>query len=99
MERRRVAAVIVVLGMILARGAFGGDDDEDEVGGTKQAPPPTFKTSQEAMDAMKSRESKAPKAGDPAPDFLLHGPDGSKAVRLSSFKGVAPVILIFGSYT
>jgi hypothetical protein len=37
--------------------------------------------------------------GDAAPDFSLPLLDHSGAVRLSSFRGVRPVVLIFGSYT
>jgi hypothetical protein len=38
-------------------------------------------------------------AGDAAPDFTLKSPDGSAQVRLSSFRGAKPVVLVFGSYT
>jgi len=38
-------------------------------------------------------------AGDPAPDFMLETADGSARVRLSSFRGQRPVVLVFGSYT
>lgn len=45
-------------------------------------------------------------AGDPAPDFCLSapGPDegappSGDCVRLSSFRGSKPVVLVFGSYT
>lgn len=41
----------------------------------------------------------APKVGDLAPDFTLQDPSGTKAVRLSDFRGKRPVALIFGSYT
>jgi len=37
--------------------------------------------------------------GDPAPDFTLQTVDGSGRVRLSSFRGEKPVVLVFGSYT
>lgn len=39
------------------------------------------------------------KAGDMAPDFTLKTLDGSAEAQLSSFRGEAPVALIFGSYT
>ncbi len=41
----------------------------------------------------------APKPGEIAPDFELHSPDGLTNVRLSSFRGNKPVVLIFGSFT
>jgi len=39
------------------------------------------------------------KVGDPAPDFNLKTADRSTEVRLSSFRGQKPVVLIFGSHT
>ena len=37
--------------------------------------------------------------GDVAPDFALKTTDGSSLVRLVSFRGQKPVVLIFGSHT
>ena len=37
--------------------------------------------------------------GDEAPDFTLPLVDHSTEIRLSSFRGQKPVILVFGSYT
>lgn len=37
--------------------------------------------------------------GDMAPDFELPAVDKSRTVRLSSFRGSRPVVLVFGSYT
>jgi peroxiredoxin len=42
---------------------------------------------------------KAPKEGDPAPDFELRDAGGKNPFRLSDFKGKKPVALIFGSFT
>jgi hypothetical protein len=39
------------------------------------------------------------KVGDQAPDFELRTADKSSTVRLSSFRGQKPVVLIFGSHT
>ena len=39
------------------------------------------------------------KVGDPAPDFRLETQDKKSRVQLSSFRGVRPVVLVFGSYT
>ena len=39
------------------------------------------------------------KVGDAAPDFALKTSDHSQVVRLSSFRGQVPVVLIFGSHT
>ncbi|PYT13731.1 MAG: hypothetical protein DMG59_19590 [Acidobacteria bacterium] len=37
--------------------------------------------------------------GETAPDFSLKTPDHGSTVRLSSFRGQKPVVLVFGSYT
>ncbi len=37
--------------------------------------------------------------GDEAPDFSLETVDRNSQVRLSSFRGHKPVVLVFGSYT
>jgi hypothetical protein len=37
--------------------------------------------------------------GDPAPDFDLETLDKTARVRLSSFRGQKPVVLVFGSFT
>ena len=42
---------------------------------------------------------RVPKPGREAPDFTLPRLDGGSPVRLSSFRGLRPVVLIFGSYT
>lgn len=41
----------------------------------------------------------APKAGDPAPDFVLTDVHGESTIRLSDFRGKWPVALVFGSFT
>lgn len=47
-----------------------------------------------------AREQKTPSPGDPAPDFELPlFDDPQRTVRLASFRGDRPVVLIFGSYT
>jgi hypothetical protein len=50
--------------------------------------------------ARQAMEASDPlKVGDTAPDFNLKTADGKRAVRLSSFQGKRPVVLVFGSYT
>lgn len=44
-------------------------------------------------------DARAPKAGDPAPDFKLSDSNGQNPVRLSDFRDQKPVALLFGSYT
>jgi hypothetical protein len=41
----------------------------------------------------------ATRVGALAPDFTLPAVDRSRVVRLSSFRGDRPVVLVFGSYT
>ena len=43
--------------------------------------------------------TKGPGLGEPAPDFDLLTFDGERRVKLSSFRGKKPVVLIFGSFT
>ena len=40
-----------------------------------------------------------PAVGQDAPDFTLKTLHGEKTVKLSSFRGRKPVVLVFGSYT
>ncbi|HEY6168697.1 MAG TPA: hypothetical protein VI454_11700 [Verrucomicrobiae bacterium] len=39
------------------------------------------------------------RVGEFAPDFTLKMKEGNRDVKLSSFKGRRPVVLVFGSYT
>jgi len=39
------------------------------------------------------------RVGDTAPDFRLPTLDHKDMVQLASFRGVRPVVLVFGSYT
>jgi Ca2+-binding EF-hand superfamily protein len=49
--------------------------------------------------AKGERQTDKLEVGQPAPDFTLPDPTGQKQVRLSSFRGQKPVVLIFGSFT
>ena len=51
------------------------------------------------MQFIADRETRAPAVGDEAPDFALPVLGSDERVRLSSFRGVKPVALIFGSFT
>jgi hypothetical protein len=51
------------------------------------------------LQFIAARETKAPAVGSVAPDFDLPLLGSSVRVRLSSFVGIRPVALIFGSYT
>lgn len=51
------------------------------------------------LAAPAGRHPERIRVGDLAPDFTLKSPAGDQTVRLSEFRGVKPVVLIFGSYT
>jgi len=51
------------------------------------------------LDWQLDNDREAPKVGELAPDFELQDTSGKTAVRLSDFRGVRAVALIFGSYT
>ena len=48
---------------------------------------------------IEERRHNHPKVGEGSPDFELPRHDGDGTVRLSSFAGHRPVVLIFGSLT
>ncbi|RLT21301.1 MAG: hypothetical protein DWI29_02225 [Planctomycetota bacterium] len=50
-------------------------------------------------DAKTNFNAELPKVGDSAPDFELRSADGLTTVRLSSFRGKKPVVLIFGCFS
>lgn len=50
-------------------------------------------------DAKANFNPKLPGIGDLAPDFELKTADGETSVRLSSFRGKKPVVLIFGCFS
>ncbi len=49
--------------------------------------------------AKGERKTTTLRAGDAAPDFTLPDVKKTREVKLSSFQGAKPVVLIFGSYT
>ena len=48
---------------------------------------------------IEERRHNHPEVGDDSPDFELERHDGTGTLRLSSFRGDRPVVLIFGSLT
>jgi peroxiredoxin len=58
-----------------------------------------FSYRKEKMKEQLALNKKAPKAGDPAPDFTLTDVSGERSVTLSDFQGKKPVALVFGSFT
>jgi hypothetical protein len=59
----------------------------------------TLKNRQEASVWQRKFDPLAPKIGDLAPDFELFDVHGVDRVRLSDFRHIKPVVLIFGSFT
>ncbi len=59
----------------------------------------TIKNRQEAIAWQKKYDPVAPTVGDPAPDFELRDIHGEDPIRLNSFQGRKPIVLIFGSFT
>jgi len=51
------------------------------------------------MKLIRERGEKVPRIGQKAPDFELKTADGKQSVRLSSFHGKRPIVLLFGSHT
>ena len=58
-----------------------------------------FKFRKDKMEMQKELDSKAPRAGDVAPDFTLTDVSGEHTITLSDFQGKKPVALVFGSFT
>jgi hypothetical protein len=101
--KRGILLVLVCIGLLYSSALVGFDY-------AMRQPPQTFSRVMmhvgpapfllfpfEAM--WKSARSGHLKVGDPAPDFTLPLLDHSSQVTLSSFRGVRPVALVFGSYT
>ncbi len=53
----------------------------------------------EGLEWHREHGARAPRIGDPAPDFELGDFKGENLVRLSRFRGQRPVALVFGSWT
>ena len=59
----------------------------------------TVKDRATGLKLIDARRKNVPKVGEMAPDFELKTSDGKRSVKLSSFRGKQPVVLIFGSFT
>lgn len=59
----------------------------------------TIKNRQDGTAWQERYDAKAPRVGDPAPDFELRDAGGANPVRLSDYQGNKPVALVFGSFT
>lgn len=59
----------------------------------------TVKDRRDGMGLIRARAGNVPKVGEQAPDFELSTLDGKRKIKLSSYRGKKPVVLVFGSYT
>ena len=58
-----------------------------------------IKNRKQATAWQERHDPHAPKVGDMAPDFELRDSSGENPVRLSQYRGIKPVALVFGSFT
>ena len=79
-------------------GGSGGGPGGSSKGGGKMKP--GRKSGEKtAPAATQERDDQKLEVGDAAPDFALKRRDGEGVLKLSSFKGEKPVVLVFGSIT
>ena len=96
----RCAAVLAVAWLVFVAAAYHAmSRGPDAIGSFMAAVPgPLYMVM--PFETLWNRTRAGPLAvGDVAPDFELPTLDGSARVRLSSFRGKRPVVLVFGSYT
>ena len=92
-------ALVAVYAVLVAGLAFAMRQPPDKFGAIMaKLPPIAFMALPFEPLWMNARAGRL-QVGDAAPDFALRTPDRTAEVRLSSFRGQRPVVLIFGSYT
>jgi hypothetical protein len=100
---RWVRALTIGAGLLAAGAVVGDDTKPPEVAPPPRPAVPKFKGGRpgeiNTPAAKGERQTDRLKVGDDAPDFTLPTLDGQTEVRLSSFRGKKPVVLIFASYT
>ncbi len=96
----RAGAVLAVVWLQLSAGAYWGmTQPPDRFGAImSRVPMPLMAVVPFETLWRFARDGKLAE-GDAAPDFRLSTLDHSTAVQLSSYRGVRPVVLVFGSYT
>ncbi len=97
---------LVVAALFVALSAAAQDKPRTEDGDAGKGNPPkdpyagkTVRDGRDGMGLLRHRERAVPKVGQLAPDFALKTPDGKRTIKLSSFRGKRPVVLVFGSLT
>ena len=96
--KRFVFSTMTILSLLVFANGTVDAQEKGEKKGVKRQRGGQFR-----KGGRKGRRGKLPvdklKVGDVAPDFTLKSVDGKETVKLSSFKGKKPVLLVFGSYT
>jgi hypothetical protein len=96
----RIVAVLVLLYAAAVAGlAVAMRQPPDTFGRIMAKMPPVAFMALPFQPLWMNARAGALEAGQPAPDFALKTVDGGSTVRLSSFRGQRPAVLIFGSYT
>jgi hypothetical protein len=96
---RIVVAAVLLYGLSLTAMFHAMNQPPDKFGSVmKQMPMPLFLVVPFETMWNKARGGHLA-VGDSAPDFDLRTADKSSRIKLSSFRGQKPVVLVFGSYT
>jgi hypothetical protein len=106
MPRRRRRSVLIVLStlvlvyLLLSAAMFAAMRQPPEIFGSIMARVPAPAMMLFPFPPLwKAARAGSLQPGDEAPDFDLPTYDHSARVRLSTFRGARPVVLVFGSYT
>jgi len=96
----KAAGALVLLELSLSAGLYWAmTQPPDLFGGVMMKVPMPMMMVLPFGTLWKSARAGTVSAGDAAPDFRLPTLDHKSTVQLSSFRGVRPVVLVFGSYT
>ncbi len=88
--------VVLALSFVVSEAVFAAEEEKapsDKFAGK------TVKDKHMGRALIKARSKLVPKLGQVAPDFELQVMGEEKKIKLSSYKGKMPVVLVFGSYT
>ena len=88
--------LVVVTGPVPVQGQ---DDQKEAREGQRESRDRRRERRRRGMNRAGESGATAPRRGEKAPEFELESWDGKSKTRLAEFRGVRPVVLIFGSYT
>jgi hypothetical protein len=94
-----LAGIILLYGLFLGGLAIAMRQPPDTFGAIMAKMPPIAFMIIPFQTLWFSARAGKLQVGDAASDFSLKPLDGGAEVRLSSFRGKRPVVLVFGSYT